>query len=101
MTDGQKLALEQLHEIASAGSELEIIAVKDPQDETTPLIVDVSLFCGDIEHRPGGLPLRSRERFRISVPAGFPFEYPSVRTRHTRTHDFQTEMLYPSATHRH
>jgi integrative and conjugative element protein (TIGR02256 family) len=83
MTDGQRLALEQLREIesASAGA-FGIVSVQ----ETDPgwVHVDFSLSCSDMNRLEGGLPLRPRERFNIVVAPDFPFTRPAVWTTHTR-----------------
>jgi hypothetical protein len=41
----------------------------------------VSLDTHGVPHRPG-VRVRGRERFRITVPAAFPFQPPSVRVSH-------------------
>lgn len=84
MTEGQVLALEQLRDISAAGSALEIVAVREPDQGRANLVAEVSIDCRGLERRAGGIPLRSRERLVISIPAGFPFELPSVETTHRR-----------------
>ncbi|MDL1891128.1 hypothetical protein FBQ96_16435, partial [Nitrospirales bacterium NOB] len=85
MTEGQDLALEQLKEIAVRdGYVLDIEDLIAPSAGKPNLFVEISLHCGDIEHAPGGLRLRERERFWISVPPQFPFQKPEVSVGHTR-----------------
>lgn len=84
LTPGQRIALEQLRAIESEGSALEITRITEPSDSTTTLIIEVSIDCASFSRAEGGLPLRARERFRIFVSSGFPFDYPFVETRHKR-----------------
>ena len=85
MTEGQDLALEQLKEIAVRdGYVLDIEDIVAPSEGKPSLFVEISLHCGDIEHAPGGLKLRARERFWILVPPQFPFQKPEVSVGHTR-----------------
>ena len=89
MTEGQELALEQLLEVeAAAGSDVEIVRVQEPDTNSSLLIVDVSVYCGDLRRIPSGLPLRNRERFILFIGRTFPFMEPSVRTEHTRFQSF-------------
>ena len=85
MTDGQKLALEQIKEIVVRdGYVFDIENVVPPSAEKPTLFVEVSVHCGAIEKAPGGLALRERERFWISVPPQFPFQKPEVHVDHVR-----------------
>lgn len=85
MTSGQCLALNQLQEIQAANEHaLEVIGHKLPSDADKPLVVEVSLCCDSLAKAPGGLPLRGRERFVITVPRDFPFCRPNVRVTHNR-----------------
>jgi hypothetical protein len=85
MTDGQRLALEQLHEIqrASDGA-LDIAGVRPPDGDSPSLRIDVTIDCSGMPRAPDGLPLRDRERMTIYVKARFPFEHPVVVVPHTR-----------------
>lgn len=82
MTEGQNFALEQLREIAKYSEGLFEIA--GASEKGTNLIVDLSLYCGDLQIVDAGLPLREREKFTVVVPSDFPFAHPSVWTKHTR-----------------
>lgn len=84
-SEGQKLALRQLEEIASNDSYVfEITDIIDPTEEYSYLRIDTSLYCGDFEKSEGGLPLRQRERFRFFIPTDFPLSPPSIHTLHNR-----------------
>ncbi len=85
MTPGQELAIEQLREIESVGDDaLEILSTKLIGKNPKWVQVEVSVYCGDMEGSPGGLPLRTRERCFLYILPDFPFEIPSVWTGHTR-----------------
>lgn len=85
LSDGQRVALDQLHRIANAdGAPIRLINVDDKDDASFPLIVDVSLDCRHYEKVPEGLPLHARESVRLSIPASFPFKAPWVTTAHSR-----------------
>jgi integrative and conjugative element protein (TIGR02256 family) len=98
VTEGQRLALQQLEEIQQADPHaFEILATAPPTDTESRLVIQVSLYCGALPVVTGGLPLRERERFTIAVPADFPFAVPSVWTAHGRfagyPHVFWTNWL--------
>lgn len=83
MTDGQRLALEQLGEIEAASKgAFSIVSVKEAASEWTH--VDFSFSCDNFEKAEGGLPLRRRERFNILIAPDFPFTPPPLWTVHTR-----------------
>lgn len=85
VSDGQKIALDQLERIAEAdGSAIRIIDVEDKDDANALLKVDVSMDCRHYEQVPDGLPLHARESVRLSIPSDFPFKALSVTTAHTR-----------------
>jgi len=87
MTEGQKLALEQLLEIEATGSgALEIVSQYLPDDKSSFLVVHISIDCRNHKNKrvPEGLPIRNRERIKIYIPQNFPFSYPSTRTFHSR-----------------
>lgn len=84
-TGGQAAAVDQLRAIERLDpTAVEIVAVRGPAGEGEAVRADLSLDCRGIEHRPGGLRLRERERFLILIDADFPFEYPSVFVLHRR-----------------
>lgn len=85
MTEGQELALEQLREVARFGArDLEVVELKPDEPTTNVLRVDLSLRTGHLARAEDGLPLRDRERVLIDIPPDFPFERPTVETRHSR-----------------
>jgi predicted acylesterase/phospholipase RssA/proteasome lid subunit RPN8/RPN11 len=84
-SDGQNLALQQLKEIESSNNYVfEITNVITPDDESSFLKIDTSIFCGDFNKAKGGLPLRERERFRFSIKKDFPLSPPSINVLHDR-----------------
>ncbi len=84
MTEGQKLALAQLRAVAAASPDaLEIVEVHEPGEDGPRLRVEISLDCQGIEQRQPGVRLHERERLRIYVDPGFPWDDPSVYVSHT------------------
>ena len=82
MTQGQELAVEQLQEIAVASDGLlEVISVADCPRFTK---VEIAIYCGSMNRKPDGLPLRDRERIVVAIPSDFPFEPAPLYTHHTR-----------------
>lgn len=79
MTDaGHRLAAAQLAALeASSGGAVQMLAELD-DDEFL-----ISLDTHGVPRGPG-VPVRGREQFRISIPATYPFEHPSVRVNHRR-----------------
>lgn len=85
LTGGQGAAVDQLRAIERIDpTAVEIVDVREPAADGQAARVDLSLDCRGIEHRPGGLHLRERERFLILIDADFPFEHPSVIVPHRR-----------------
>lgn len=85
LSDGRRLALEQLDAIQRAGpGGLRIINVSMPASQGDFVAVDLSLDCHGFEHRPDGIRLRGRERFQLFIRPDFPFEDPSTWVRHGR-----------------
>lgn len=84
MTAGQNDALAQLRAIERVEPDgVEIVGVRPP-DTDDWLRVEISLDCRGVEHRPGGLKLRARERLLVLIDPSFPFEPPSVYAMHRR-----------------
>jgi integrative and conjugative element protein (TIGR02256 family) len=86
MTDGQRLAIEQLRDVEdlSAGA-FEILAIVEGAGRIEGRVrVDIALRTRGMPRRPEGLPLRNRERLILFIPAGFPFDHPAVQTHHQR-----------------
>lgn len=85
LSDGQQLALQQLKEIESSNNYVfEITDIIDPNDESSFLKIEASIYCGDFEKADGGLPLRERERFRFSINNDFPLSLPAINALHDR-----------------
>jgi hypothetical protein len=55
-----------------------VILGEQGPDQDGVVWVHVTLSLEGMETRPGGLPLRQREPFRIGIPPTFPFEPPAV-----------------------
>jgi predicted acylesterase/phospholipase RssA len=85
ISTGQALALRQLRSIELASSQaLEILDVIEPSGGGVLLWVNISLDCNGVEHVPGGIQLRDRERISIGIDPGFPFDVPYTQVRHPR-----------------
>lgn len=85
MTSGHELARLQLTEIERANPRaFEVISFIVPADPTSAAIAEISLHCGTLKREPGGLSLRERERFVLSISSDFPFVVPEIYVPHTR-----------------
>lgn len=84
LSDGQRLALTQLAEIAahSLGS-LQILSNPEPIEGSTSVRIELSLATRAYR-RPRGLAFRDRERLRLVLDADFPFQHPSLDFRDKR-----------------
>lgn len=81
--DGHQLAFEQLRdlELASGGA-IQLLRTPDVADGWwRPTL---SLDCSGIERAPGGIQVRARERFVLSIDKEFPFTIPLVKVMHDR-----------------
>ncbi|MGA5285458.1 ThiF family adenylyltransferase [Streptomyces griseoincarnatus] len=85
LTEGQQLALDQLHRIIQA-SQGAVAATHVAAVADRPGYVEarISVGCANLSRTEGGLRLRSVEAVTLLIPPDFPFRAPSVRTRHTR-----------------
>lgn len=82
MTPGQRQALNQLRAIENEQpGAIEVLGISDTD---TRIRVEISIDCRGTEHADGGVRLRARERFFVSVPVNFPFRAPSVEVPHKR-----------------
>ncbi|MFG1352357.1 ThiF family adenylyltransferase [Xanthobacter autotrophicus] len=88
-SEGQAWAVDQLEEIttASAGS-FEVLDIEEPGEEGAALRLAVSIDCSRFPRVHGGVPLRARERLRISIPSRFPLSRPDAHFTHKRYADF-------------
>lgn len=85
LSDGQRLALQQLKEIELSNNYIfEVTNVIEPNDDSPLLKIDTSIYCGDFKKANGGLPLREREQFRFFIKKDFPLSLPSTNTLHDR-----------------
>ena len=84
MTNGQTQALDQVREIEAASDGAVVIVTEPATNGQGSLRIDLSVETSTLERVEAGLPLRSRERLVVLVPADFPFSVPTVGTTHTR-----------------
>jgi integrative and conjugative element protein (TIGR02256 family) len=85
MTEGQLLAIEQLHAIQESSRRLsEVVRIREQPNAAGWLEIDISLDCSGKAYTKGGIRLKRREWFTIAVPADFPYQLPATWTRHTR-----------------
>lgn len=83
MTPGQQQALRELVQLQSADPDaLEVVG--QPKEVAPWVTVHISLRIGVVETREGGLELREREHFFVSIPADFPFAKPALLVDHDR-----------------
>lgn len=82
MTPGQDQAVEELSRIVAAipGT----VVVGSIEEVGDNLVAVVGLDCRGFEHAEGGVRVRQREWFDITVPPRFPFKPPRADVRHTR-----------------
>ena len=85
LSAGQKLALGQLFDIASASDgAVEIVNTEPPSNESGSLVLRISIETGGYERTEAGFNFRQREGCRIYVPSRFPIEPPSAKFAHNR-----------------
>ena len=85
MTDGQRLALEQLRAIADcADGSLEIVDISDAAWGNGSIEVELLLDCSEKRASGGGIQLKQKELFVLTIPSDFPYDIPATSTRHTR-----------------
>ena len=86
---GQVWAVDQLNEIAKAsGGSFEVLDIEEPGEEGAALRLAISVDCTRYPRANGGVPLRARERLRISIPSRFPLLRPEAHFAHKRYADF-------------
>jgi len=83
MTAGQARALREIERLQAADPD-RFELVNTPELIGARLSATVSLRLGVMDTREGGLDLREREEFTLSIPADFPFDYPSLMVTHNR-----------------
>jgi predicted acylesterase/phospholipase RssA/molybdopterin/thiamine biosynthesis adenylyltransferase/proteasome lid subunit RPN8/RPN11 len=85
MTEGHQLAVDQLRAIQdNAKGAFEVVEIAEEPNAADLLHIDVTLDCSGKRYVEGGVHLKRRERFTISIPADFPYQLPAVVTPHTR-----------------
>ncbi|MCI4085651.1 ThiF family adenylyltransferase [Streptomyces sp. MMS21 TC-5] len=85
LTDGQRLAVDQLHQIVGVSDKsIHVTHLAPSKDWAGYLEARITLDCSNLRRTADGLRLRSQEPVTLLVPGDFPFTYPRVRTRHTR-----------------
>lgn len=85
MTDGQRIALEQLSAIKeSADGSLEILDISDAVWGNGSIDVELLLDCSEKRASGGGVDLKQKELVVLTIPSDFPYEIPVTWTRHTR-----------------
>jgi len=85
LTPGQRLAADQLAEIADrSDGAVEILRRPYRPGTGQSVTIDIALDCTGIAPAPDGLRLRARETFGLEIGLAFPFTVPQVSVRHTR-----------------
>lgn len=85
MTDGHRLAIDQLRAIAeNSRGGFEVVEIAGQPNAAGWLHIDVSLDCSGKKSSYGGVRLKRREWLTLAVPGDFPYQLPSTWTRHTR-----------------
>ena len=84
MTPGQQRAIRELGRLHAADPNGFEVLDAPRRLEDGRAIATISLRIGLLERREGGLDLREREQFLLTIPADFPFDYPTLSVTHTR-----------------
>jgi integrative and conjugative element protein (TIGR02256 family) len=85
LTQGQRLAADQLTEIADhSDGAVEILHGPRPAGAGQSVVIGVALDCSGTASSPDGLRLRARENFSLEVSPEFPFAVPQVSVSHMR-----------------
>lgn len=85
MTEGQRLALDQLRDLVSApGGAIQLTAGPRMANDAGGIGAEISLDCANTPAAAGGVRLRSRERFFVVIPPRFPFDMPAIYVPHSR-----------------
>jgi integrative and conjugative element protein (TIGR02256 family) len=85
MTEGQRLAIEQLRAIQeNALGAFEVVQIAEQPNAAGWLYIDISLDCSGKASSESGVRLKRREWFTIGVPSDFPYQLPATWTPHTR-----------------
>jgi integrative and conjugative element protein (TIGR02256 family) len=85
LTTGQRLAADQLAEIADhSDGAVEILHGPRREGAGQSVVIGIALDCSGIASSPDGLRLRGREAFSLEISPDFPFTVPQVSVSHTR-----------------
>ena len=84
LSDDQRLALEQLSEMAAQDEAVQVVGQVGTTGADGSRWVEISLDCSGTPHAPGGVVLRRRETFHLLIPIDFPFSVPTVLVPHLR-----------------
>lgn len=85
MTEGQRLALEQLQAVAErADGGLEILNITDEAYGGNSIEVELLLDCSQKVAAAGGIQLKRKELLVVVIPSEFPYKLPSTLVRHSR-----------------
>lgn len=83
--DGVELARRQLLDLVEvAGGAVELLEEWTNVNGNTMFMFTISMDTSGLEKGPNGIAVRARERFKVVIPDGFPFEHPVVFSVHTR-----------------
>src|SRR5690349_2965124 len=83
MTSGQERAVRELRRLRAADPDgFELVVEPDQLDDA--LVAVIGIRVGPVETAPGGLDLREREEFILTVPPNFPFDFPRLSVAHDR-----------------
>ena len=84
LSNGQQLAISQLHEIAARSRGLlEVLGEPEVGDKESFTLLRLSIGTRNYK-KPGGIALRDRERLNLYIYPDFPFRVPSLEFQHTR-----------------
>jgi hypothetical protein len=85
LTPGQRLAADQLAEIADrSDGAVEVLRGPYRPETGQSMVIDIALDCSGLAPARTGLRLRARETFSLEVNPEFPFTIPQVSVPHTR-----------------
>lgn len=75
------LAIQQIRALATPAGAIQLSSVTE---ESSWTVLHVSLDTHGLNHAPGGIRIRQREKFEVWVPSTYPFTPPSVKVPHRR-----------------
>lgn len=86
MTEGQRLAIEQMHDVEreSEGDSFTVHSTNPTSGPSGNVLVEFTVLCRDLRSVPTGISFRDRERFSALIPPSYPFVPPSLWVSHDR-----------------